>query len=223
MKKLFIFSFIIISLGGCGTDPIPPLAPTVTTGDATNIGYYGATLSVSISNQTETKEIGVLYGTSSNVTLSNAKREIISYSHNITVYGLSAGTTYYYKAYATNGNDYVYGETKSFWTTIKTTTLATVKTYSPAGTIVTKTTFNVSAELTYSNLVSEWGIVISLSDPSDPTSGRYDKFATVIDGKQTMYYSNCTANTKYYYSSYAKLITGDYIYGDIWSITTAVY
>ena len=74
---------------------------------------------------------GFVLGTSANPTISNTKYQVgttytttgNSFSKNLT--GLTAGTTYYVRPYATNGNGTAYGTQTSF------TTLPTAPTFSP--------------------------------------------------------------------------------------------
>jgi len=73
---------------------------------------------------------------------------------------LSASTVYYYKAYATNGTDYIYGETKSFFT------------INMAAKVLTGTRSNTGYSSSYYHLslntyawgldqISEWGNIVT--------------------------------------------------------------
>ena len=90
--------------------------PTVTTSSATNISYTTATCGGNI--QTVTAR-GVCYSTSQNPTISNNKVQSGSgkgtFVCNLT--GLTDGTTYYVRAYATNSKGTSYGQQVSFKTT----------------------------------------------------------------------------------------------------------
>ena len=97
-------------------------APIVNTTTATDITYNTAALSgkvIFFDGATVTAR-GFLYGTSENNLTEDVQSGsgIGSYTANIT--GLTSGTTYYYKAYATNSEGTVYGEVLSF-TTLSTT------------------------------------------------------------------------------------------------------
>lgn len=121
MKRLIIFSLVLFFLGACDKDPVPVLAPTITTGLASNVGNTTAIVNLSITNISNSKEIGVLYSSSSAILIpSNArKKSIIDFktgNNSVFLTGISAGTLYYYKAYTTDGVDYIYGDVKTFTT-----------------------------------------------------------------------------------------------------------
>lgn len=121
MKKIIILSFILFILVSCEKDPIPPLAPLIRTGNASAVEKTTATVGVSITDISKTKEIGVLYSTSStSLTLTDAKKGVVENfkigNNTVFLTAISAGTLYYYKAYACNGVDYIYGEMKTFGT-----------------------------------------------------------------------------------------------------------
>ena len=95
-----------------------PNHPTVTTGTASSVTSTGATLSGNVTSDggaTVTTR-GFLYGTNS----SNLSQTVQSgsgtgsFTANLT--DLTSGTTYYYKAYATNSAGSSYGEVRSFTT-----------------------------------------------------------------------------------------------------------
>lgn len=121
MKRLILFSLIIFFLAACDKDPIPSLAPNITTENVGNVEFTTAEVNLSIADISNSTDIGFLYSISStDLTFSNAQKEVIQnfISGNNSVYlkGLTAGTNYYYKAYATNGVDYIYGDMKTFTT-----------------------------------------------------------------------------------------------------------
>jgi len=217
MKKFIIFSFILISFLSCDNDPTPPLPPTVTTGDVTNIGNSSASISVS-SSEYNPKEIGVLYGTTPTVTLANAhKVQTSSYNNIAYLAGLSASTVYYYKAYATNGTDYTYGATSSFFTTNSTAKVVT-GTGSSTGYYSTYYHFSLNTYAWGLDQISEWGNQVS-STALFTNSAIYSvSVANYVEG--TAYSQGW--QTKYtgieYYRAYAKLKSGIYIYGEIKSV-----
>lgn len=95
--------------------------PTVTTNSVTNITQTTATCGGNVVNNggaTVTAR-GVCWSTSSNPTINNSHTSngtgTGSFTSNIT--GLTAGTTYYVRAYATNSAGTGYGETRTFTTT----------------------------------------------------------------------------------------------------------
>ena len=91
--------------------------PTITTlTPATNISFYSATTGGNVSSigASAITERGVCYGTSSNPTTAGSKVEFIpesgtigSFSVNLS--GLTMGTTYHFRAYATNASGTSYG------------------------------------------------------------------------------------------------------------------
>lgn len=91
---------------------------SVTTGSATSVTYSSATLSGSISGSDYSLTCGIIYGTSSSLSSSNGtkKSTTSSGSYSISVTGLNANTTYYYRAYAIVDGEYKYGEVRSFTT-----------------------------------------------------------------------------------------------------------
>ena len=91
---------------------------SVTTGSATNITHNGAVVEGVIKNIDSPVNAGVLYGTSTNLSVSNAKKASTTSMGNFTVNlsNLNAGTTYYYCAFAETDGNYYYGETKFFKT-----------------------------------------------------------------------------------------------------------
>jgi len=98
------------------TSPIPP---TVTTNDTTNIQTTTATLNASYAQGSKPITArGFNYGTTSGSYTEHISGTVsgINFSANIT--GLTAYTTYYYKAYVTTADGTVYGNEKSFKTNL---------------------------------------------------------------------------------------------------------
>lgn len=98
---------------------------SVTTGEATDITDYGATLGGIVSNSDEPVTCGIIYDISS--TLSSTSGTMLSTSSSgefsIEVTGLSPNTTYYYCAYVEVDGEYKYGEVLSFTTESETITV----------------------------------------------------------------------------------------------------
>ncbi len=104
--------------GGSGTDPTP-VEPTVTTGGSSNVTQTEATLSATYTG-TPTYG-GVEWGLSaSNLNEDWQANYLNNGAFNVTIDGLGAGHTYYYRAYIAvweNGEyKFYYGEVKSFTT-----------------------------------------------------------------------------------------------------------
>lgn len=102
-----------------GTTPPPPTnQPTVTTNTVSNISATSATCggNVTSDGNSAVTAKGVCWSTSQNPTIANNKTNdgqgLGTFTSNIT--GLTTGTTYYVRAYATNRNGTSYGEQRSF-------------------------------------------------------------------------------------------------------------
>ena len=90
----------------------------VTTGAATDITYNSATLGGTLNNANVSIDCGIIYGTSSNLSATTGT-SVATKSQNefsLTINGLSSNTTYYYRAYAIVGGEYIYGKVLSFTT-----------------------------------------------------------------------------------------------------------
>lgn len=111
-----------------GTTPSETATAFVTTGEVAEIGETGATLNGSYSDATGTiSEVGFYWGTTDNPTTRVTADGISSpFTYDLT--GLSAGTTYYVKAYvkefnaSTGADEDRFGEVVSFSTTAAQTT-----------------------------------------------------------------------------------------------------
>jgi uncharacterized protein (TIGR02145 family) len=95
--------------------------PTVTTTNATNITNTQATTGGNVTNQGSSAVTvkGVCWSTTQNPTTANNKTVNGSGtgSYNTDIYPLTANTTYYVRAYATNSSGTAYGNEHSFTTT----------------------------------------------------------------------------------------------------------
>jgi len=133
----------INNLGGGTT----PNMPTVTTGTASDITTTGATLSGNVTSAggaTVTAR-GFLYGTNSNNLSQTVQSGSGTGSFIKTLTGLTSGTTYYYKAYATNSVGTAYGEVMSF--TIPNTIGAQLVILNQQDEEITNTTVNITNEI----------------------------------------------------------------------------
>ena len=149
----------------CIKGATPPSVKT--NNNVTNIGKNNATVGgVLMSDGTNSTfdassvtEFGICYSkNNNNPSISDNKKTktpIVAGSYNIDLTGLTMGSTYYYRAYATNANGTQYGEVKSF-STLKG---ATVSNY--AVTSITKTSARVRGMITANqDTVISWGFFL---------------------------------------------------------------
>lgn len=123
--KIYILAAIVFGFISCkktGEDSgiaVNPVAPTITTNDATNINGTNATIGGNITNDggSLVKEAGVVYSTAPNVDTSKNRTPnyTISGSYSVALKNLSLLTKYYYRAYAINEKGITYGAEKSFF------------------------------------------------------------------------------------------------------------
>lgn len=90
---------------------------SVTTLSATNISKGGATLNGSV-DWVEPLQVGFLISTEANPDMSNSTSYTANYSSrfSVAVSNLSMNTTYYYRAFAYRGDEYIFGAIMSFTT-----------------------------------------------------------------------------------------------------------
>lgn len=123
MKKVLNFLLIIVFLAGvvtlnsCKKDEIPVVTTTAASGVTTTTAVSGG--NVTDDGGAEVTARGVCWGTSANPTISGSKttdgKGTGSFSSNLT--GLTPGTKYYVRAYATNSVGTAYGNEIDFTTT----------------------------------------------------------------------------------------------------------
>lgn len=127
IQQLIIFLVVVMCLSSCVKDPDIPAGKTFGCArvSVTTYSVYSITQttakgggSVDVFGSTKLKECGICWGTSHNPTINDSH---ISDGSDTGVFfcdmtGLSAGTTYYVRAYAINGAGVVYGQEESFTT-----------------------------------------------------------------------------------------------------------
>ena len=184
------------------TTGTPIMPPTVNTVEITSITANSAQClgNVSDNGGAEVTDRGVCWGTESNPTLSDHHASggsgLGSFSVNMT--GLTANTTYYVRAYASNSQGTAYGETISFRTALG---LASVNTASI--TEITSTSALGGGEVfdQGASAVTERGICWSLSQ--NPTiSDSHANSGTGL-GSYTVRMTNLTPDQTYYVRAYA--------------------
>lgn len=189
--------------------------PSVQTNSASNITTTGATLSgdVTFDGNTTVTARGFVYGTDANNLTQSVQAGSGTGSFTKTLTGLSYGTTYYYKAYATNSGGTSYGDVRTF-TTIAvyppTVTTGTASSISAANaTLSGDVTFDGNATVTARGFV--YGTSVNnLSQTVQSGSGT---------GSFTKALTGLSSNTTYYYKAYATNTAGT-AYGDVMTFTT---
>jgi len=197
--------------------------PTLTTNAVTTFTATTATLGGNISNvgMPAYTERGVVYATSQNPTTVNNKTAVTgtgtgSFSANVT--NLTANTTYYVRAYATNTAGTAYGTQVSF-TTPSSASLPTLTTNAVSVFTATTATLGGNISNTGTPAYTERGVVYATSQNPSISNNK-----TVVTGTGTGNFSanvtNLTANTTYYVRAYATNTAGT-AYGTQVSFTTS--
>ena len=202
------------------------VAPTASTAAASDIASTTATLNGNITSDggAEITARGFVYATSNanliigttDVTDVTVSGTTGTFSEQIT--SLTAGTAYYYKAYATNSVDTTYGNVQSF------TTLAVAPTASTtAASDITSTTATFNGDITSDGGadISARGFVYAISN-ADLTIGIAGVTDVTVSGTTGVFTENITgltAGTAYFYAAYA-INSVDTTYGAVQSFTT---
>ena len=191
-----------------------PSAPTVSTGTKTGLTTSNVTLAGNITNNggSAITASGVVIGTTANPTRgsfgvidSTTNPVIGSGVFTVNVTGLSAATTYYYRAYAVNAIGTTYGPDSTF-TTNASAVVPTLNTVSASA--ITTTTATIGATIVSDGgaTITSSGIVYSTSpNPAIGVFGVVDSmtFPTVVSGSYTVNPTGLTHSTKYYFRAYA--------------------
>ena len=179
-------------------------AIAVTTSAATGISKTTATLNGSYELPTTAQgmnvtEVGFYFGTDANPT--TATQATLETPFSLTKTGLTAGTTYYYKAYAKNGTREYEGPVESF------TTLSdpTVSTGAAAATSATTATGHVTLTNAGSGTVTELGLCWGTS--ANPTVSNNHAVAAgqEVGTEYAINITGLTAGAQYYVRGYAKV------------------
>ena len=186
---------------------------SVTTGEATDITDSGATVSGAISGADQSLTCGIIYGTSSTLSSSSGtKKSTTSWSnYSLTLTGLKATTTYYYRAYAVIEGEYVYGEVRMF----KTQETVTVTT--GTATNITESGATLSGTISGTSQSLNCGIIYDTSSTLSSTSGTAK--STTSSSNFSISMTGLKDNTTYYYRAYA-VVDDKYVYGEVCSFKT---
>lgn len=220
-------SFTTIKADTPTTTPTPEEPPvTVTTKGADGITQTEAIVrgEVNVSGAKAT-ECGMYFGTSKNSLTKlgsdsiNASSMPFYYSANKYGRTLTAGTTYYYQAYAVVGGKTYWGDVKSF-TTEKSSVSVTVTTKGADS--ITKTSATVRGEVNVSGAkATECGMYFGRSSSNMTFLGS----DSINANNMPFYYGTSkygrtlSAGTTYYYQAYA-VVGGKTYWGEVKSFTT---
>ena len=196
--------------------------PTVKTNEVSSVVQDAAICGgvVIVDGGAEVTARGVCWSTSQNPTINGSHTDDGTGEGDFTstITGLTAGTTYYVRAYATNEKGTSYGEEKSFMTSI----------YMDLPILTTKEIDDITETSATSGgeVVSDGGAPviargICWSISQDPTIDDNDGMTTDGNGTGTFTSDlvNLTANTTYYVRAYATNVMGT-AYGEQRSFTT---
>lgn len=199
MKRIILVNLILVILCACSKDPMPNasyLVPKITTQTASNVTSTSVTINISISSQ-NASEVGLYYGTNSEPKPRNSIKAIksSSQSSSLTLTGLNFDTKYYYRCYATNRIDTIYGDIQNFTTitatapTGITTTIPNTITQTSAksgGSIANDGGFSVIAKGVCWSTTTSPTIVNSKTSDGSGTSSFSSSLTGLIGG--TLYY-----------------------------------
>lgn len=201
----------------------PQVNISVTTGTAGSITYNGATISNnSFSGISESLTVGIIYGTSSSLSESSSTKESTTSNgtYSISLTGLSAETTYYYRAYAVYEDKYYYGDTKTFVT--NAAPVASFYVTTSSATSIGQTSATLNGSITASNTTKSYKAGFFLATSGTPSNSNYTKDingGTNTTGSYSSQVSGLTSGTKYYVRAYV-LYDNIFYYGATTSFTT---
>jgi gliding motility-associated-like protein len=204
-----------------GTTSTPPaVAPTVTTGAISAITKYAANVAGSYSFGTGFRNAlvsGIVWSTTTNPTVINANKTTNGSlgTINSTLTGLTAGTTYYTRAYAITQLDTVYGVQKTF--TTLPPTVPSITTTAVTNVLSNKATSGGSGIDSGGYAVLEKGICWATT--TGPTTANFKNNEGIGNGSFTSIMKNLASNTTYYVRAYARNTLGTG-YGNEISFTT---
>jgi len=227
MIKYFAFALSMAFLSGCTTNTTitntPPTLTTtavsaITSGTATTGGTVSSNGGATITSQ------GICWSTAAAPTVANSKMTDTSGATAFTsaITGLSAGTAYHVRAFATNSEGTSYGNELTFTTTIASNPVLPTLTTTAAGTIGS-TTVTSGGSITSDGGAPVTARGICWSTATGPTVALTTKTS---DGTGTgTFISSLTglsAVTTYYARSYATNAAGTVYGNEVTFTTTAV-
>ena len=205
-------------------------APTASTTAASDITSTTATLNGNITSDggADITARGFVYAISNaDLTIENTAADTVIVSgttgvFNSAITSLTAGTTYYYQAYASNSLGTTYGGEQSFTTEAVAGAVAPTASTTAASDI-TSTTATLNGNITSDGgaTITARGFVYATSN-ADLIIGTTDVTNVIVSGTTGVFTENITgltAGTKYYYRAYATNSV-DTTYGEVQSFTT---
>ncbi|MCQ2269808.1 MAG: hypothetical protein MJZ52_01080, partial [Bacteroidales bacterium] len=192
---------------------------SVTTDSANTVTSNSAKLYGNVTSMGSYTEVnaGFKYGTSESTLTSIASDGSAMFAagqFSYTITGLTANTQYYFKAFAANGTDTVYGEVKNFTTPVMavTTDSASTITYNSAKLYANVKNMggmtSLNAGFKYGTSASALTSIVTKSD------------AVTATGSYNCEITGLTSNTIYYYKAFAANGT-DTVWGEVKNFTSA--
>lgn len=179
---------------------------TVVTGDASDITSSSATVHFDLTDQGSgaVTETGVCWNTTGEPTIDdNTARETLNRNF-VTVTGLPASSTVYYRAYAVSLAGVAYGETKTLQTSAPSAPVIATGTVDIDDARTDEEHFYVAVTATLTDNggldVTEAGVVYSTNE--NPTVTDTKAKGNLVDGKLTVFIP-LLPDTKYYFRAYA--------------------
>lgn len=224
MKKVLNFLVLVVFLAGvatlssCKKEEIPVVTTTAVSGITTTSAVSGG--NVTDDGGADVTARGVCWGTSANPTTGGSKTTdgtgTGSFSSNLT--GLTPGTKYYVRAYATNGEGTAYGNEVEF--TATAIVGATVTT--AAVTVFSYTTATAGGNVTAAGGGNVTAKGVCYGETANPAVGGTGVVTTTDGtglGAFTSSLTNLKSGTKYYVRAYATNDAGT-VYGTQVDFTT---
>ena len=219
ISDLFIARYYGLSVrpvcSNCGSSVA---TPTVTTVTASSITSTGATLSGNITTDggAAVTSRGFLYGTNSSNLTQTVQSGSGTGSFAKALTGLTSGTTYYYKAYATNAIGTSYGEVKQF--TTSSPSMPTVQTNNATSVSMTGATLNGNVTSDGGATVTDRGFLCGQSIMGFMITSQTVQCGSGT-GPFTTNLTDLAAGITYCYKAYATNSEGTE-YGEVMSFTT---
>jgi hypothetical protein len=203
-------------------DPNTTSAPTVSTQSATSVAQTSATLNANYNANGATTTVYFKYGIASNsLTQTTALQNVGlgSGNHSYGISGLTSGTTYYFRAFATNSVGTTQATSVLSFTTTNTqvSSSPTVSTQSATGISQTGATLNANYNANGASTTVYFKYGLSSNSLSTATALQTLGLGS---GSATQSISNLTPNTIYYFRAFATNSVGTTQATSILSFTT---